>query len=249
LRISDFGLRIQEELPSNPQSAIRNPQSGRGTMPIAITCPSCKHSGRVPDAALGRKIKCPKCATPFLVEADGAAPIRTSIRTPPPQRPVPEPEPLPPEPPPPPPPPPPQQQPLPSAFDLPAEPEPEPPAEPPPPEPAAEPLETAPRDGPAPLPWFYGFIDTYTRVAMIAGISVATLALIVHLGLSILALFGTNNPSPLIAATMVLTALIGFAFTILGILLMAALMFLLLDMAKNLREMRRTIQERSQQGS
>ena len=102
---------------------------------------------------------------------------------------------------------------------------------------------------PRPVPWFYGFIDTYTRVAMIAGIAVATLALIVHLGLSILALFGTNNPSPLIAATMILTALIGYAFTILGILLIAALMFLLLDMAKNLREMRRTIQERSQQGS
>jgi hypothetical protein len=209
-------------------------------MPIAITCPACKHSGRVPDAAVGRKIKCPKCATPFLVEADGAAPIRTSIRTPPPQPPAPEP----PEPPPP---PPPQQQPLPSAFDLPAEPE--PPAETTAPEPASEPVETAPSSSSASLPWFYSFIDTYTRVAMVAGIAVATLALLVHLGLSILALLGSQGPTVLVAITMVVTALIVFAFTILGILLVAALMFLLLDMAKNLREMRRTIEERSQHGS
>lgn len=211
-------------------------------MPIAITCPACKHSGRVPDAALGRKMKCPKCATPFLIEADGAAPVRTSIRTPPPH--PPEPEPFAP-----PPPPPPQQQPLPSAFDLPAEPEPDPAPEPAPPPPAPAPVETMPRGLPASLPWFYGFIDTYTRVAMIAGIAVATLVFIVHLGLSILAFFGTHSPNPIVAVTAILAALIGFAFTILGILLMAALMFLLLDMAKNLREMRQTIQERSQQQS
>jgi hypothetical protein len=211
-------------------------------MPIAITCPSCKHSGRVPDAALGRKIKCPKCATPFLVEADGAAPIRTSLRTPAPRMPDPDPvEPPPPEPPPP------QQQPLPSAFDLPAEPE--PPADPPPLEPAPAAVEEPAQGLPAPLPWFYGFIDTYTRVAMIAGIAIATLALLVHLGLSILAITGSQGPSILIAVTMIVTALIAFAFAILGILLVSALIFLALDMAKNLREMRRTIQERSQHGS
>jgi hypothetical protein len=208
-------------------------------MPIAITCPSCKHSGRVPDAALGRRLKCPKCATPFLVEADGAAPLKpvpspsvgvpaTEIATePPPSL---------------------HQQPLPSAFDLPGEPEPAPPS---------EPTETAPPEipelppGPLPasLPWYYGFLDTYARVAMIAALALATVWLLFYLGLSVLTLIGTQGQGAVVVVTMMVAALVGFAFIVLGILLAGALILLLVDMARNLHEMRHTIQERSQHGS
>jgi hypothetical protein len=203
-------------------------------MPIAITCPSCKHSGRVPDTALGRRMKCPKCATPFLVEADGAAPLKpmptpsvgvpaTEIATEPPPPSL-------------------HQQPLPSAFDLPAEPPPEPaPAPEAPPE--SEPAET-PADSSATLPWYYGFLDTYTRVAMVAGLALATVWLLFYLGLSVLTLVGTQG-QVLIVVTMVVAAIVGFAFVVLGILLAGALVLLLVDMARNLREMRRTIDERS----
>lgn len=169
-------------------------------MPIAITCPSCKHSGRVPDTALGRRIKCPKCATPFLVEADGAAPLR----------PVPPPsvgEPASPTAPEPPAPPSLHQQPLPSAFDLPAEPAPEPPA-PPPADSPADSDDHDSTDAPVPtgLPWFYGFLETYTRVAMIAGIAVATTWLLFYLGLSVLTVVGTQGQGIVVAAALIVAA-------------------------------------------
>jgi predicted Zn finger-like uncharacterized protein len=40
-------------------------------MPITVTCPSCHTSLKAPDEAAGRKVKCPKCATPFAVSAHG----------------------------------------------------------------------------------------------------------------------------------------------------------------------------------
>ena len=30
-------------------------------MPILFTCPACRHSGRVPDAFAGKRVKCPRC--------------------------------------------------------------------------------------------------------------------------------------------------------------------------------------------
>jgi hypothetical protein len=38
-------------------------------MPISITCPSCGKTGRVPDDAKGKTIKCPKCGNSFGVQA------------------------------------------------------------------------------------------------------------------------------------------------------------------------------------
>lgn len=202
-------------------------------MAIAITCPSCKHSGRVPDTAVGRKIRCPKCGTPFLIEADGAAPL-----TPPPAPSVPEPPPLPP----------PQQQPLPSAFDLPPEPEPPATIEPPPPAPA--PIDAPPAAPPAvSLPWYYDFLETYTRVATIAGITMACIWLLVYVGVWTMGLVASGGQGILIALPMLVVALIVFAAVILGILLAAALIFLLVDMGRNLRDMRRTIEDRAQHGS
>ena len=134
----------------------------------------------MPDTALGRKIKCPKCATPFLVEADGAAPLKP-VPSPPVQElaPVISQEP-------PPPPPSLHQQPLPSAHDLPAEPEPAPPASDD--DTSSEPDEPTTHKLSAALPWYYGFIETYTKVAMIAGIAVATIALLFYARRAVLAL-------------------------------------------------------------
>src|SRR4051812_23662923 len=36
-------------------------------MPLPITCPVCGKAGRAPDAAAGRRVRCPHCATPFSV--------------------------------------------------------------------------------------------------------------------------------------------------------------------------------------
>jgi hypothetical protein len=41
-------------------------------MPIPVSCPSCGTGLKAPDSAAGRKVKCPKCATPFAVPAPGA---------------------------------------------------------------------------------------------------------------------------------------------------------------------------------
>jgi predicted Zn finger-like uncharacterized protein len=38
-------------------------------MPVRISCPSCNKALRVPDASLGRKVRCPACSTAFTAEA------------------------------------------------------------------------------------------------------------------------------------------------------------------------------------
>ena len=43
-------------------------------MAIPITCPSCRKSGTVPDLALGKTIRCPKCGHQFVV-ASAAPPM------------------------------------------------------------------------------------------------------------------------------------------------------------------------------
>jgi hypothetical protein len=56
-------------------------------MPITVSCPSCNTTLKAPDAAAGRKVKCPKCATPFDVPATAAvtapAPPRPPAAPPP----------------------------------------------------------------------------------------------------------------------------------------------------------------------
>src|SRR5437879_6315606 len=42
-------------------------------MPITITCPSCARTLRVPDGLLGKKVKCPSCATAFQASAGSEA--------------------------------------------------------------------------------------------------------------------------------------------------------------------------------
>src|ERR1700722_3700703 len=39
-------------------------------MPEQVQCPSCKQKLRVPDNLLGKKVKCPKCATIFDAKVD-----------------------------------------------------------------------------------------------------------------------------------------------------------------------------------
>jgi hypothetical protein len=53
---------------SSPSQALH----GLGTMPRTIQCPQCGVVLNVPEAAAGRRLKCPKCATKF--SADGGPP-------------------------------------------------------------------------------------------------------------------------------------------------------------------------------
>jgi predicted Zn finger-like uncharacterized protein len=43
-------------------------------MPEVVNCPQCKRKLRVPDDLIGKKVKCPTCATTFTASA-GAAPV------------------------------------------------------------------------------------------------------------------------------------------------------------------------------
>lgn len=40
-----------------------------------VVCPSCYEKGRVPKQLIGRRIKCQKCGTSFVVEAPKSAPV------------------------------------------------------------------------------------------------------------------------------------------------------------------------------
>jgi hypothetical protein len=42
-------------------------------MPETVTCPQCGRELRVPETLLGKKVKCPGCATTFTAPAPGAA--------------------------------------------------------------------------------------------------------------------------------------------------------------------------------
>src|SRR3954470_20584512 len=53
-------------------SSTTHALDGLGTMPRTIQCPQCGVVLNIPDAAAGRRLKCPKCATKFA--ADGAPP-------------------------------------------------------------------------------------------------------------------------------------------------------------------------------
>jgi hypothetical protein len=49
----------------------------RPAMPVVVTCPACQRKARVPDAAVGKRVKCPDCGTSFpAVAADAAQPTR-----------------------------------------------------------------------------------------------------------------------------------------------------------------------------
>ncbi len=43
-------------------------------MPIVVTCPSCATTLKAPDAAAGKKVKCPKCTSTIAVPAAAAPP-------------------------------------------------------------------------------------------------------------------------------------------------------------------------------
>ncbi len=43
-------------------------------MPIQVSCPACRMTLNVPDHLLGKRVKCPECATPFDARPEGAAP-------------------------------------------------------------------------------------------------------------------------------------------------------------------------------
>ncbi len=44
-------------------------------MPIPVTCPNCGTRLNAPDAAAGKKVKCPRCAAPFPVPNPGEEPM------------------------------------------------------------------------------------------------------------------------------------------------------------------------------
>ncbi len=60
---------------SSPQAL-----DGVGTMPRTIQCPQCGVVLNVPEAAAGRRLKCPKCATKFATDG-GPPPARPSSST------------------------------------------------------------------------------------------------------------------------------------------------------------------------
>src|SRR5580698_10318836 len=45
-------------------------------MPITAECPKCGFTGNVPDQFKGKKVKCRKCASPFLVGGPVPAPSK-----------------------------------------------------------------------------------------------------------------------------------------------------------------------------
>jgi hypothetical protein len=53
-------------------------------LPIAVTCPTCKARTKAPDAAAGRKAKCPKCGSAVPVPTPEDLPVENRERTPPP---------------------------------------------------------------------------------------------------------------------------------------------------------------------
>jgi len=62
----DAGLAPLEDADSKP--AKKDEPQG-----IATVCPKCQRQGKVPEKFLGKKVKCPKCATPFVVADPQAA--------------------------------------------------------------------------------------------------------------------------------------------------------------------------------
>src|SRR5262249_20812160 len=40
---------------------------------VETVCPKCKHKGAVPEKFAGKKVKCPRCSTPFVVGGSAAA--------------------------------------------------------------------------------------------------------------------------------------------------------------------------------
>lgn len=48
-------------------------------MPLAIQCPHCAFAGSAPDAAIGKKVNCPKCKQPFAVQAAPPQPVQAPI--------------------------------------------------------------------------------------------------------------------------------------------------------------------------
>jgi hypothetical protein len=42
-------------------------------MPIHVSCPNCRKTLNVPDHLLGKRVKCPECATPFDAQPDAPA--------------------------------------------------------------------------------------------------------------------------------------------------------------------------------
>lgn len=46
-------------------------------MPIPVSCPACSSKLKIPDDLAGRKVKCPKCARPFV--AGAAAPVAAEV--------------------------------------------------------------------------------------------------------------------------------------------------------------------------
>jgi hypothetical protein len=51
-------------------------------MPVEAACPSCEGKFRLPDAAAGKRIKCPKCKGPLDVPPLGAAPAEATAAVP-----------------------------------------------------------------------------------------------------------------------------------------------------------------------
>jgi hypothetical protein len=51
-------------------------------MPIPVNCPSCGTGLKAPDSAAGKKVKCPKCATPFPVPNPGEEPMAVTAAAP-----------------------------------------------------------------------------------------------------------------------------------------------------------------------
>ena len=50
-------------------------------MPLVISCtnPACRQSMKVPDALVGKQVRCPKCQTVVAVEATAREPVGAGV--------------------------------------------------------------------------------------------------------------------------------------------------------------------------
>jgi hypothetical protein len=89
-------------------------------------------------------------------------------------------------------------------------------------------------------PWYYGFIDGYTKIFLILGLAVGGVGALILLGTSLLALTQAQGAIGILLGVLTLLAgLLGIALWVLGLAFTASLFLLAVDAARNLRALRK----------
>ena len=188
-------------------------------MPITVRCHACATRVSAPDAAAGRRVKCPRCGEELSVPLQGAAAPDWMAAPPPVRRPAPAPaptatsgaaDPLPPD----------------------ADAAPQPPSEPN----RYDELE----------PWYYRYIERYTIVLLCIWIAVLTLIFVAYSVLMLIegaavAQVGFGNQTAFGGCAMIFAWLLMaacYALAVCAAIFAAAWLLLALDAARNLRRIR-----------